>query len=306
MSLTIATLLISSPVSGQHHNRLLSMRNSKHDIETPDNNNHRQLEDLEVTILPSFLQSQLNNNNNTAARSDIDVSTINKKRVDNNNFQPTKSNLRIINGIETSPTRYPYSASLQYSSEHFCGGALIASDVVITAGHCNGALSLGGITYNAVINRHNLQNNKRYNGGGESIRVKKEIRHPQYNPDTVNNDFNLIILNRAVQDTSTYLKVNPNSAIPQKNKPLTVIGYGDTDIRESISTSSNILMETVVYSQSNLECESSSGVVESEWGPVMTSLKGGITENMICAWNEGSDACQVRLLVCFICVCYGE
>jgi len=304
MSLAIATLLISSPVSGQHHNRLLSMRNSKHDIETSESNNHRQLEDLEVTILPSFIQSQLNNNNNkTAAQSDIDISTINKKRVantnDNNNFQPTKSNLRIINGIETNPTRYPYSASLQYSSEHFCGGALIASDVVITAGHCNGALSLGGITYNAIINRHNLQNKKRYNGGGESIRVKKEIRHPQYNPDTVNNDFNLIFLNRAVQDTSTYLKVNPNSAIPQKNKPLTVIGYGDTDIRESISTSSNILMETVVYSQSNLECESSSGVVESEWGPVMTSLKGGITENMICAWNEGSDACQVRLVGLF-------
>ena len=309
MYLAIATLLIS-PVSGQHHNRLLSMRNNKpnNNIETSEINNHRQLEDLEVTILPSFIQTQLNNNNNTTDQS-IDVSTINKKRVvdtNNNNFQPTKSNLRIINGIETSPTRYPYSASLQYSSEHFCGGALIASDVVITAGHCNGALSLGGITYNAVINRHNLQNKKRYNGGGESIRVKKEIRHPQYNPDTVNNDFNLIFLNRAVQDTSIYLKVNPNSAIPQNNKPLTVIGYGDTDIRESISTSSNILMETVVYSQSNLECESSSGVVESEWGPVMTSLKGGITENMICAWNEGSDACQVRLLVCFICVCYGE
>jgi len=296
MYLAIATLLIS-PVSGQHHNRLLSMRNNKpnNNIETSDINNHRQLEDLEVTILPSFIQSQLNSINNTTAQSNIDVSAPNKKRIDNNNFQPTKSNLRIINGIETSPTRYPYTASLQYSSEHFCGGALIASDVVITAGHCNGALSLGGITYNAVINRHNLQNNKRYNGGGESIRVKKEIRHPQYNPDTVNNDFNLIFLNRAVQDISTYLKVNPNSSIPQNNKPLTVIGYGDTDIRDSISTSSNILMETVVYSQSNIECESSSGVVESEWGPVMTSLKGGITENMICAYSEGSDACQVRL-----------
>ena len=299
MNLAIATLLIISPVSGQHHNRLLSLRNSNQNniIETSENNNHRQLEDLEVTILPSFIQTQLNINNSTAAQS-MDVSTINKKRIadDTNidNFQPTKSNLRIINGIETHPTRYPYSASLQYSSEHFCGGALIASDVVITAGHCNGALSLGGITYNAVINRHNLQNKKRYNGGGESIRVKKEIRHPQYNPDTVNNDFNLIFLNRAVQDTSTYLKVNPNSSIPQNNKPLTVIGYGDTNIDESISTGSNILMETVVYSQSNLECEGSSGVVESEWGPVMTTLKGGITDNMICAWSEGSDACQVR------------
>jgi len=302
MNLAIAILLRSSPVSGQHHIRLLAMRNNNQNkIDMSEINNHRQLEDLKVTILPSFIQSQLNNNS-TTAQSDIDKSTINKKRAsntnNNNSFQPTKSNLRIINGIETSPTRYPYSASLQYSSEHFCGGALIASDVVITAGHCNGALSLGGITYNAIINRHNLQNNKRYNGGGESIRVKKEIRHPQYNPDTVNNDFNLIFLNRAVQDTSIYLRVNPNSAIPQNNKPLTVIGYGDTDIRESISTSSNILMETVVYSQTNNECESSSGVVESEWGPVMTSLKGGITENMICAWNEGSDACQVRL-VCF-------
>ena len=87
------------------------------------------------------------------------------------------------------------------------------------------------------------------------------------------------------------------------NEELTVIGYGDTDIRDQVSTSSNILMETIVYSQSNLECESSSGIVESEWGPVMTSLKGGITDNMICAYSEGSDACQVRLLVCFNCIC---
>lgn len=41
---------------------------------------------------------------------------------------------RIIGGSTVSINRYSYAVSLQDNWGHFCGGALIANDVVITAG----------------------------------------------------------------------------------------------------------------------------------------------------------------------------
>ena len=44
--------------------------------------------------------------------------------------------LRIINGYSAPEIRYPYTASLQLFEKHYCGGALVAADIVITAAHC--------------------------------------------------------------------------------------------------------------------------------------------------------------------------
>lgn len=194
--------------------------------------------------------------------------------------------------------RYPYAVSLQYAGEPFCGGALIAPDVVITAGHCNGAQSLQGIVYNAVVGRHDL--NKFWDG--ESVRLKKEVRHPNYDQETVNNDFNLVFLTRAVQWTDTYLRVNDDGSVPAGPAPsnggagdaVTVVGWGDMDPREDVADASSVLMETEVYAMWNQDCEDTKGLINTQWGLVQTDLSGGITENMLCARADGTDACQVR------------
>lgn len=205
---------------------------------------------------------------------------------------------RIINGAEVQNERYPYAVSLQYALEHFCGGALIAPDIVLTAGHCNGSYSLSGIIYNVVIARHNLG---RF-WEGQSIKIKDEVRHPDYDEDTVNNDFNVVLLSKPVVGDVPYLKVNNDGTIPSgpvnPNNPnaqgdaLTVVGWGDTDPRDSVSTSSNVLLETTVHALENDQCEKAEGMALSQWGMVWTDLQGGITENMVCAWAEDTDACQ--------------
>ena len=44
---------------------------------------------------------------------------------------------RIIGGIQAMRGRYPYAVSLQNpQTGHFCGGSLIAKDVVLSAAHC--------------------------------------------------------------------------------------------------------------------------------------------------------------------------
>jgi trypsin len=54
-------------------------------------------------------------------------------------------NNRIIGGSQTSSSRYPYAVSIQDDIGHFCGGSLIASDMILTAAHCQGG------SYDVVI-----------------------------------------------------------------------------------------------------------------------------------------------------------
>ena len=133
---------------------------------------------------------------------------------------------------------------------------------------------------------------------GESISVKKEIRHPSYNV-TYDNDFALIFLNRKVQqDTaSTYVKLNRDTDAPEDNEGLTVMGWGDTEEDEDIVLPSNMLMETRVSAVNNSMCEEVRGTIKhSIRGIINTTMKGAITDNMLCASSKHSDACQGDLV----------
>ena len=202
--------------------------------------------------------------------------------------------------VDKSQRSYPYTVSLEFGGQHFCGGALIGPDIAITAGHCSG-VALNGIRYNVVAGRHDLDQFWK----GQSIKLKNEIRHPGYTAATVDNDFNLIFLQKPVAiDGSgdiSFIKLNRDASIPagprpgqraEEGDPLTVVGWGDTDQRENVEKSSDVLMETEVYTMTNDVCEEVSGLADAEWGPVLTSMNGAITGNMLCARADETDACQ--------------
>ena len=65
---------------------------------------------------------------------------------------------RIINGKEATPSRYPYIASLQkITGYHFCGGSIIAPDIVLTAAHCMEGKQDSLDIYHVVVGRHDLK-----------------------------------------------------------------------------------------------------------------------------------------------------
>mmetsp|Transcript_5105 Transcript_5105/g.8017 ORF Transcript_5105/g.8017 Transcript_5105/m.8017 type:complete len:299 (-) Transcript_5105:72-968(-) len=203
--------------------------------------------------------------------------------------QPRESNTRIIGGDEAVEGRYPYAVSLQDSIGNFCGGSLIAKDVVLSAAHC----MQSGREYKAVIGRHNLRNST----DGYDVVVKTEITHPSYDSLTTNYDFMILILDQAVTEEVDLVKVS-RDIIPV-DTAVTVMGWGDTHPSDSISTLSEELMETEVFVISKEECEQSTGTIGgmeimSGWaiGGYQADYQDKISDNMMCAKDNGEDSCQ--------------
>lgn len=188
-------------------------------------------------------------------------------------------NPRIIGGSISTKGRYPYAVSLMGAAAgHFCGGSLIAKDVVLSAAHCaQGA----GPKFDVVVRRHALNSDE-----GEVISVKEQVLHPQYKSSGTDNDFNLIFLSRSVD--ADFVRLNSNGTTPEEGDSVTVMGWGDTVASNSYALLSSTLREVELKVVSNQNCARSDGYV----GRYFDSYNGRITGNMLCAKDLGQDSCQ--------------
>ena len=187
---------------------------------------------------------------------------------------------RIIGGTEATEDRHSYAVSLSDDIGHFCGGSLIAPDVVLTAAHCQGG------AYDVIVGRHDVDDND-----GEVIKTKYDKPHPNYNPSTTDQDFMLVFLLSPVSVTNVDLvKLNKDNNYPSVGEEVTVMGWGDTNIQDSVSDLSDVLMHVDVNVISNNECDDSEGYVSGYFD----SYNGQITNNMLCARKVGGgeDSCQ--------------
>ncbi|KAL9189038.1 hypothetical protein ACHAXT_011528 [Thalassiosira profunda] len=197
---------------------------------------------------------------------------------------------RIIGGIEAIPTLY--AVSLQDEVGHFCGGSLIAPNVVLSAAHCRQGIASEEDKYTAVVGRHDLGDT----GDGEEVLVSTEIVHPDYDDWTTDNDFLILILDNPVSAPV----VEVSSDVVPVGSAVTVMGWGDTHPSDSIQTISEELMETEVFVVSNEQCEQSTGRIGGlelfgvSIGGVEESYEGKITTNMMCAEHatQQRDSCQ--------------
>eukprot|EP00579_Thalassiosira_antarctica_P010214 CAMPEP_0201908604 /NCGR_PEP_ID=MMETSP0903-20130614/669_1 /ASSEMBLY_ACC=CAM_ASM_000552 /TAXON_ID=420261 /ORGANISM="Thalassiosira antarctica, Strain CCMP982" /LENGTH=646 /DNA_ID=CAMNT_0048442989 /DNA_START=76 /DNA_END=2016 /DNA_ORIENTATION=+ len=185
------------------------------------------------------------------------------------------SRTRIIGGGRAEPGRFPYAVSFKDNLGHFCGGSLISRDVVLSAAHCD-------IYQNkAVIGRHDLNTDE-----GEEMKVASTLRHPEYNDITTNNDIMLVFLEEPTDQSAEFVKLNYDASSPEISAPVTVAGWGLTGVAES--SVSDVLMTVEVNTISNEECEQSDGLI----GGWPASYDGKITDNMLCAKDDGEDSCQ--------------
>ncbi|XP_066265675.1 trypsin-1-like [Branchiostoma lanceolatum] len=186
---------------------------------------------------------------------------------------------RVVGGDEAVPGSRPYQASLQDISWgfawHFCGGALINENWVVTAAHCVDGKSASSLQVS--LGDHNIFSND----GNEIIRgISRIIMHEDYDSQTVNNDIALLRLSQPANSKFNDY-VRPISLPGQLSDPsgdCVVSGWGALSEGGS---SSAVLMKVSVPIVSRDGCRDAYG--ESE-----------ITDEMICAGFDegGKDSCQ--------------
>merc|ERR1712151_873860 len=113
-----------------------------------------------------------------------------------------------------------------------------------------------------------------------------------YDPQTTDNDYMIVVLERAVEADVDLVQISPD--VVPVDAAVTVMGWGDTNIDLDISELAIELMETEVRTISNEECDASNGTLTDSLGSYDENYHQQITGNMLCAENEhrATDSCQ--------------
>jgi len=229
--------------------------------------NPRRLRPLEITTIHTGNTAAANNNMN-------------------NNLEKY-----IVNGENSAIGRYPYNVILLHDDgEFYCGGSLIAPDIVLTAAHCRIPAWLG-------VGFHDRNT---YERDYETHQISYSYRHPDYVRETFEFDMKLLKLKRF--STKPFVRLNDDPGLPtlihggsgqqqqQQDSVVTVLGFGKTAYNGSPSMT---LREVDLNTISNQACEQSkdpfSGYLDYQIG-----YEGQITDDMLCLDDlsrSGKDAC---------------
>ncbi|POM63005.1 LOW QUALITY PROTEIN: Serine protease family S01A [Phytophthora palmivora] len=227
-----------------------------------------------IALVGAFVATVASLSTFTRGLSFSDVSTANNE-VEESTGLTTNEESRIYGGIEANIDKYPFLASLRdpFFDETFCGGALIAPQYILTAGHC---IKTDEMTIIATFGT----NDSTGSGSGEasSYPVIAGFRHPLYKKKEHLYDVGLLKLKKPIKRKMAKLCAQDGSDNKVGTKA-TVLGWGKTE--DSNGMSSPILEQLTIPIISNAECAK------------FPKYVGRVTPGMLCAGvGDGRDTCN--------------
>ncbi|KAL5011381.1 hypothetical protein ScPMuIL_009932 [Solemya velum] len=179
----------------------------------------------------------------------------------------------IVGGQDADPSTWPWQAKLTDNGQFFCGGTLLDSDVVITAGHCISNRDLSGIGV-AVGNRERFV--QQYN-------VSNVIMHPEYKDYMQGSDIAIVCLG---QNVSISPEVSPVPEVASLSDNFEsdsyccfITGWGLLSSGSTRKTAST-LQQAEINIITNARCNS-----KRFWD-------GRIKSSNICAFKKKTSACE--------------
>ncbi|XP_045488605.1 trypsin-4-like [Pieris rapae] len=136
---------------------------------------------------------------------------------------------RIVGGMETSISMYPYNVAISRNGKHWCGGSIIDEQWVLTAAHClefvrgDDKKKLTQFTVRAGSSFHSR--------GGYQARVNKVFFHNDFSPGSADYDYSLIRLDRPMPIGRNIAVLNlPSQDYDIKPEDILIVtGWGSTD-----------------------------------------------------------------------------
>ena len=146
--------------------------------------------------------------------------------------------------------------------------------MVLTAAHCYRSIDDLAVR----TSPHSLNDPL---NGSQIFRVSESVIYP--NARLGNHDFGILKLNGT--SALPLLRINSDPQWPQLNQSLTVGGWGVLEYHTS-------LLPNVLQVTNQVRCISNNECVSMTLGGDQASYAGDITDDELCAYGRGHDACQ--------------
>ncbi|XP_055250819.1 ovochymase-1 [Moschus berezovskii] len=181
---------------------------------------------------------------------------------------------KVVGGHEAPVMSWPWLVSLQHQGHHYCGGALIGRQWVLTAAHCN----FSTVTDYLVIGRSYLGSIR----DGDLIPVKAVYTHPSFTQLPPSDDLSLLHLEKPVElgeFVSTICLPGKDDKINLVSKCLTA-GWGITEPHQDEFPKT--VQQAKVPLISSISCR-------SYWGLEIknTNICGGASGSSSCMGDSG-------------------
>ncbi|CAH2252040.1 jg13856 [Pararge aegeria aegeria] len=189
---------------------------------------------------------------------------------------------RIVGGMETSISMYPYNVAISRNGKHWCGGSIIDEQWVLTAGHCLESAHDGD--KRKLLPFIIRAGSSFHNRGGYQARVNKVFFPTNYTPGNADYDFSLLRLDRPmpIGRNIAVLNLPTEEYSIQPDDVLIVTGWGSTH-ETGIGNIPERVRFVPVPVMKLEECQK--------------AYRFYITQRMLCAGyaTGGKDACNARV-----------